>query len=238
MRLAGLLVVVGCAHGSGSGSDGRAELARARVAVAKGDGRAVALYEAVPRFSAAWPRALFEGGREVAKHRGYARALGMLMTLHAPQLAAWVFPEAYAIEAEIYFRNCYYAKALSFVRQFRTHVLPLRERVTELVIERAPIGDEVPQIATRLLDARTDEERWERLDQLLVEIDLATAVIDHVERDALEQQLQLVDADRFRKEAAIMVILDEHHHWTFDGEWWPDELGHYRVRLASRCVRR
>jgi hypothetical protein len=235
VRLAALLVVVGCAHGSAS--DGRVELARARVSVAKDDGRAVELYEAVPRFSSAWPRALFEGGRERAKHLGYSRALGMLMTLHAPQLSAWMFPEAYALEADIYLRNCYFGKALSFVRQFRADVLPLRARVSDLVIEHAPIGDEVPQIATRLVDARTDDERWDHLDQLLVEIDLAAAVIDRVERDATEQMSKLVDVARLSPREQIFVIDEEHQHWTFDGEWWPDELGHYSVRLDSRCVR-
>ena len=139
-----IALLVGCAHTRPT--DGRLELARARVAVARGKPHeAIALYDRVPKFSAAWPRAVFESGRERARENNHSRALGLFLTLRAPQLADWVFPEAYALEAEIYLRNCYHEKPLAIAREFRAKVLPLRERVTALV-GGAPIGDEVPQI--------------------------------------------------------------------------------------------
>jgi len=237
VREAVIAVLVGCAGCAHSVPDGRAELARARVAAARGQPHeAIALYERVPRFSTSWPRALFEEGRERARANGHARALGVLMTLRAPQLADWLFPEAFAIEAEIYLRNCYYERALAIAGQFRRDVLPLRERVTALV-GGAPIGDEVPWIATRLAGARTDEERWDRIDQLLVELDLADAVLEHVEQAVREQRSLLVDNGRLSFEP-IVIVGEDHHHWKFDGEYWPDELGHYRVPIHSRCERR
>ena len=239
MRYAVIAVVVGCvsagcAHGV---PDGRIQLARARVAAVRGDPyEAISLYQRVPRFSASWPRALFEEGRERARAKGFARALGVLMTLRAPQLASWVFPEAFAIEAEIYLCNCYYERALAIAAQFRREVLPLRDRVMALV-GGAPVGDEVPWIATRLDDARTDEERRDRIDQLLVELDLADVLLEHVVQAVREQRPLLVDMGRLSFEP-ITIVDDEHHHWKFDGEYWPDELGYYRVPIHSRCERR
>ena len=231
-----IALAVGCAHPRPS--DGRLELARARVAVARGKSyEAITLYDEVPKFSAAWPRAVFESGRERAHTNNFSQALGLFLTLRAPQLADWVFPEAYALEAEIYLRNCYHAKPLAIVREFRAKVLPLRERVTELV-GGAPIGDEVPQIATRLAGASTDAERWERLDQLLVELDLAEAVLAGVPAAVAEQRTRLVDNGDQGGVDMILIVTDDHHNWKFDGEFWPDELGHYRVPIVSRCQRR
>ena len=223
-RAALVLCLGACAHTT---PDGKLELSRARVAVARGKtSEAIELYDRVPRFSAAWPRALFEGGRERAKARAHSRALGMFMTLHAPQLADWVFPEAFAIEAQIYLRNCYYEKPLAIAREFRTNVLPLRERVIALV-GGAPYANEVRWIATRLADG-------EQLDQLLVELDLADAALARVEEAVHEQRARLVD-NGTRKLEAIMIVDEEHHNWKFDGTYWPDELGNYRVPIVSRC---
>jgi hypothetical protein len=230
-----IALLVGCAHTRPS--DGRLELARARVAVARGKPHeAIVLYQQVPKFSAAWPRAVFEGGRERARTNHYSQALGLFLTLRAPQLADWVFPEAYALEAEIYLNNCYHEKPLAIARELRAKVLPLRERVTALV-GGAPIGNEVPQIATRLAGALTDAERWERVDQLLVELDLAESVLAGVEEAVAEQRARLVDNGGQRVEV-IMIVTDDHHNWKFDGEFWPDELGNYRVPILSRCQRR
>ena len=32
-----------------------------------------------------------------------------------------------------------------------------------------------------------------------------------------------------------IVVDDEHHYWPFNGEYWRDELGYYRVRLLNEC---
>jgi tetratricopeptide (TPR) repeat protein len=35
-----------------------------------------------------------------------------------------------------------------------------------------------------------------------------------------------------------IIVDDEHFMWKFNGEWWKDELGYYRFRIASRCPKR
>jgi tetratricopeptide (TPR) repeat protein len=35
-----------------------------------------------------------------------------------------------------------------------------------------------------------------------------------------------------------IVVDDEHHSWSFNGEYWKDELGYYRYRIAAKCPKR
>ena len=229
MRALAFVVLVGCAHAPIP--DGRLELARARTAIAKGDvPRGIRLYERVPRFSRAWPTALFEESREAAHRNAFSQALGLLLTLRAPQLADWVFPEAYAVEADIYVRNCYFQRAVAIAKQFRADVLPLRDRVMDL-LGGAPNAHDVPWIESRLADARTDDERWDRLDQLLVELDLADAALEEIEASVTTEALAGDPSNPLK----IMVVDEEHDEWQFDGEFWPDELGNYRIPLRSSC---
>ncbi len=34
-----------------------------------------------------------------------------------------------------------------------------------------------------------------------------------------------------------IVIDDEHQQWPFKGEYWKDELGYYRFKVANKCGR-
>jgi len=34
-----------------------------------------------------------------------------------------------------------------------------------------------------------------------------------------------------------IVIDDEHQQWPFRGEYWKDELGYYRFKVANKCGR-
>ena len=39
------------------------------------------------------------------------------------------------------------------------------------------------------------------------------------------------------QQARNISVDDEHEYWPFVGEYWKDELGYYRVRIASQCRR-
>jgi len=232
VRAAIVAFLVGCAHTRAS--DGRLELQRARIAATKGDtGRAIQLYDRVPRFSDAWPTALFEESREMLRKRTDGGALGLLFTLRAPQLASWVFPEAFAIEAQIYERNCYYNRAIAVAAEFRTRVLPLRERVLA-ALEGEAIAD--PWIETRLANAHTADDRWTQLDRLLIELDLANETLQKIEELSRAQLEALEDADRIHHREPLRIVLPGFERWDFDGEWWSDELGFYKVTLSSVCL--
>jgi hypothetical protein len=216
-------LVVGCA--AAPRGDGHAELARARTAAARGETlRAIELYEAVPRFSKAWPRALFEASVERARKLHHSRALGMLFTFRAPQLRAWVYPEAFALEARIYLDHCFYRRAEAIATEFRTDVLPLRA-----AIQRSHAD---PRLATRLAEDGT-------LDRLRDELDAAEAALDQIVELARRRRTAIVDNDDDDTDRGrlppITVIANDAHRWNFDGTFWPDELGRYAIALHSRC---
>jgi len=58
------------------------------------------------------------------------------------------------------------------------------------------------------------------------------------EKGALRQEIvseQQADRSVSEREVGNVVVDDEHQRWSFDGEWWRDELGYYRVQLKNRC---
>jgi hypothetical protein len=48
-------------------------------------------------------------------------------------------------------------------------------------------------------------------------------------------QEQQLTHDAKTKEIGNVRVDDEHEFWKFNGEYWRDELGYYRVRLQNRC---
>ncbi|MBK8481751.1 MAG: hypothetical protein IPL40_11320 [Proteobacteria bacterium] len=54
-------------------------------------------------------------------------------------------------------------------------------------------------------------------------------------KNTLESGLRAEQVSRSPRQARPVVVDDEHHFWPFDGEYWRDELGYYRVKVASMC---
>ncbi len=84
----------------------------------------------------------------------------------------------------------------------------------------------------------------ERLDRVRKELNLLASDADAVRVAILEAkignkraELAKEETDRDHKEEPIIVD-DEHQTWDFNGEYWKDELGFYRYRIASRCPKR
>jgi tetratricopeptide (TPR) repeat protein len=86
----------------------------------------------------------------------------------------------------------------------------------------------------------------ERLKRLSSEIQDQVRQAIKVEFETLNKQkieLQAI-ASRSSKPAAgargrrvkEVVVDDEHEKWPFDGEYWKDELGYYRVKVVNKCV--
>jgi tetratricopeptide (TPR) repeat protein len=83
----------------------------------------------------------------------------------------------------------------------------------------------------------------DRLDRLRKELNLLVSDADAVKVAILEAkignkraELQKEQISADHKEEPIIVD-DEHQTWDFNGEYWIDELGYYRYRIASRCPR-
>jgi tetratricopeptide (TPR) repeat protein len=86
-----------------------------------------------------------------------------------------------------------------------------RKRVTRLVEEFAALTVRVTKIKYEILDGEKRQE---------------------------EEDLRSESAkERNRKARDIVAINvdDEHQFWPFTGEYWRDELGYYRYKLANKC---
>jgi tetratricopeptide (TPR) repeat protein len=84
----------------------------------------------------------------------------------------------------------------------------------------------------------------DRLDRLRKELNLLASDAQAVKVAILEAkigqkraELQKEQVSGEHKEEAIIVD-DEHQTWEFNGEYWIDELGYYRYRIASKCPRK
>jgi tetratricopeptide (TPR) repeat protein len=56
------------------------------------------------------------------------------------------------------------------------------------------------------------------------------------EEDDLRAE-QSKNRDRKAKDIVTINVDDEHQFWPFTGEYWRDELGYYRYKLANKCGR-
>ncbi len=56
------------------------------------------------------------------------------------------------------------------------------------------------------------------------------------EEDDLRSE-QAKSHDRKAKDIVTINVDDEHQFWPFTGEYWRDELGYYRYKLANKCGR-
>ncbi len=100
------------------------------------DPAAVFYYGSVPRGSAAWLTALFEASWSHFRQGDDERALGNLLTLHAPFFQGLAEPESYVLQAFIYYRNCRYDDAREVLARFEAEETPVRAALEKLIAER------------------------------------------------------------------------------------------------------
>lgn len=112
----------------------RASLQLARLAYARGDDAAAqALYERVSRSSPAWLDAIFEASWAHFRRGEDERALGNLLTLHAPFFKGRYFPESFILKALVLYQNCRYADARRTLTEFEARYRPLHDGLAQLV---------------------------------------------------------------------------------------------------------
>ena len=85
----------------------------------------------------------------------------------------------------------------------------------------------------------------ERLKRLSTEIQELVKQSIKVEYETLNAQKGVIQAALKEEQAQAaaggnkkggeIVVDDEHERWNFDGEYWKDELGYYRFRVANKC---
>ena len=88
-----------------------------------------------------------------------------------------------------------------------------RKRIERLVSELAALINRVTKIKFEILDGEKRQE----------EEDLKTE--------------QVHDRSHKARDIVTINVDDEHQFWPFTGEYWRDELGYYRYKLANKCGR-
>jgi len=88
-----------------------------------------------------------------------------------------------------------------------------RKRIERLVGEFAALTVRVTKIKYEILDGEKRQE----------------------EEDLRAEQQKT--RDRKAKDIVTINVDDEHQFWPFTGEYWRDELGYYRYKLANKCGR-
>src|SRR5207237_1053183 len=125
-----------------------AVLQLARLAYARGDdARAQALYGRVSRSSPQWLDALFEASWSHFRRGEDEKALGNLLTLHAPFFQGRYFPESYVLKALVLYENCRYADARRALTDFETRYKPVHDGLAQALSQIPTAQAAVEQLA-------------------------------------------------------------------------------------------
>jgi hypothetical protein len=125
----------------------KAYLQLARLAYQSGDDALAArLYEGVGRGAPEWLDALFESSWAHFRHAEDEKALGNLLTLHAPFFQERFFPESFVLKALVLYENCRYADARASLAEFQRRYQGLHDALAQ-----ALSGLRTPQAAWGLL---------------------------------------------------------------------------------------
>jgi hypothetical protein len=106
----------------------------ARLAYSRGDdARAQTLYARVSRGAPQWLDALFESSWSHFRRGEDEKALGNLLTLHAPFFQGRYFPESHVLKALVLYENCRYADARRALQEFEARYRPVHDGLAQAV---------------------------------------------------------------------------------------------------------
>jgi len=105
----------------------------------------------------------------------------------------------------------------------------------DLTLQRSLAVNEAGDLARRRMIRLTGE-----LAQLVKRVIKIEYEIIQGERGNVEEELnkeQQLDHVPGQRRPGEILVDDEHNVWPFTGEYWRDELGYYRVKVANRCAK-
>jgi hypothetical protein len=103
----------------------------------------------------------------------------------------------------------------------------------DLTLQRSLAVNEAGDLARRRMIRLTRE-----LDQLNKRVIKIEYEIIQGERGNVEEEIgkeAQLDRAAIKRRAEEIRVDDEHIVWPFTGEYWRDELGYYRVKVANKC---
>ncbi len=125
------------------------------------------------------------------------------------------------------------AKIQGFEKGWAKHELA-QALIQDLQFTKNFASVEVGRMAKARLERVADELKDLKNRALDIEIETTEKFADMAEQKGLDPTaMQAFEAEI----DALMKADDEHLFWTFDGEYWKDELGYYWYYITSRCGR-
>jgi hypothetical protein len=183
----------------------------ARLAYARGDdARAQAIYAKVSRGAPQWLDALFEASWSHFRRGEDEKALGNLLTLHAPFFQGRYFPESNVLKALVLYENCRYGEARRALQDFETRFQPVHDALVRALSawQTAPaVVEALMTGAPSLLQAVPEGVRLD-VRRLLSTAETETALRQIA---AINAELDSMDrrATAFRSSALALVVIPQ-----------------------------
>ncbi|MEM6366794.1 MAG: hypothetical protein AAF851_00685 [Myxococcota bacterium] len=153
-------------------------------------------YDRVDRDSRGWLDALYEESWAQFRLGSYERALGNLLTLHAPFFEDEYFPESRILKAVVYYENCRYPEAKAILQRFLRRYEPVLAELEEMTEQE-----------------RSPSEYFALLDSLRND-DLLSARGDKADILARILEIALRDRELARLDAAQAELGEELERWA------------------------
>jgi hypothetical protein len=149
----------------------------ARLAYARGDdARSQAMYARVSRAAPQWLDALFESSWSHFRRGEDEKALGNLLTLHAPFFQGRYFPESHVLKALVLYENCRYADARRALRDFEARYRPVHDGLAQALQVMPTAQGAVEAVVSGALLARLPEPARAEVVRLLGTPELALSL--------------------------------------------------------------
>ncbi|MBI5494274.1 MAG: hypothetical protein HY904_04555 [Deltaproteobacteria bacterium] len=155
---------------------------------------AIFYYNRISRDSGGWLDALFESSWAYFRLADYEKALGNLVTIHAPFFVNEYFPESLILKAVTYYENCRYPEALGVLDEFEGQYGPLRDELDKLTKD-AKTPEDYYALLKKLEGSRNATALTQRLVKLARgDKNLALKAASARELEAEEQKIQKAQA--------------------------------------------
>jgi len=106
------------------------------------------------------------------------------------------------------------------------------EVLTELTLQKSEAEADAGKLARERIKRLEEELRQLANDGTKIKIETLEAAAGKISAEAAGAQI------KGGGKAEAIVVDDEHFMWKFNGEYWKDELGFYRFKIASKCAKK
>jgi tetratricopeptide (TPR) repeat protein len=103
----------------------------------------------------------------------------------------------------------------------------------DLTLQRSLAVNEAGELARKRIIRLIQDLGQLKKRVIKIEIEILSGQRGELEQEVIQEQ-QIVKGSTGKRGPEIQVD-DEHIVWPFNGEYWRDELGYYRVRIVNKC---